>query len=392
VELVHVYRNATHVGALRRTSHGAVFEYEPAFFEAHRALPGGLATHLPFAQRTIETTGTNLHPYFTGLLPEGLRLRALLQRTKTSEDDQFSLLVAAGSDCVGDLFPLLPGAPVDPLEREADELSALDRVSFDELFQRSLGLDHEPAVAGVQQKLSPSVISFPFATRGKRWILKLNPVETPLLVENEFFFMNAAKACGLSTPRVHLVRDRGGAAGLLVERFDRRRERGRWRGIHQEDACQFLNRYPADKYRLRTSDLAAGLSICDAPLAERGRLLDLVAFSYLIGNGDLHGKNVSVGGEQALKLTPAYDLLSTRPYKDLKLALQFEGRDADVKRRDFLAFGTRFGLPPRAVERRLDALCSKLRPFIPRVKEIGFDERLTRQLEELISARLADLG
>lgn len=392
VEVLDIHRNAIRVGSLRRTSHGAVFTYDDAFFEAHRDQPGGLATHLPYSRRVVETSGVNLHTYFAGLLPEGLRLSALLRKVKTSEDDLFSLLVAAGSDCVGDLFPVLPGAPFEPLAPAEEELSSLDQVSFVELFERSLGLEHQPSVAGVQQKLSPSMISFPFATRRKRWILKLNPPEYPRLIENEFFFMNAALSCGLRVPKVHLVHDRGGASGLLVERFDRAYDKGRWRGIHQEDACQFLNKYPADKYRLKMGDIATAMDLCQAPLVERARLIDLIAFSYVIGNGDLHGKNISLGGESTLQLTPAYDLLTTRPYRDLKLALQFEGRDDDVKRRDFLSFGTRFGLLEKAVAARLDRLCTKLTPFVDRVKEIGLDDRLTRQLEELMRSRLANLA
>ena len=95
-------------------------------------------------------------------------------------------------------------------------------------------------MAGVQDKLSPSVISFPFATRGQRWLLKLNPSDKPPLVENESFFMTMTAACGLEVAKTHLVKDRDGASGLLVSRFDRRREGRQWRGVHQEDACQFL--------------------------------------------------------------------------------------------------------------------------------------------------------
>lgn len=390
VERVDIFRNTTRVGSLERTSYGAIFEYERSFFEAHRALPGGLATRLPYAQRSIETRGVNLHTYFAGLLPEGLRLRALVARAKTSEDDLFTLLVAAGRDCVGDLFPVLPGAKVEPLQASSEELTPLDRLSFPELFERSLSAGDEPAIAGVQEKLSPSVISFPFATAGHRWILKLNPSDKPRLVENEHFFMTMAEACGLPVAKTRLVHDRDGAAGLLVQRFDRERQGRAWRGVHQEDACQFLDRYPADKYRISTSDVARGLELCESPVAERARLLELVAFSYLVGNGDLHGKNISVAGE-FLQLSPAYDLLSSRPYGDRKLALKFEGRDDNVKRKDLLAFAERFGVPPRAVENRLDRLLAQASPFIPRVKELGYDARLTAQVVELMKKRLADL-
>mgnify|MGYP001610409921 FL=1 len=394
VEVVHVYRNEVQVGELRRTpDSGAVFEYEQAFFEAHKTLPGGIATHLPYAQRTVAAREGNLHPYFAGLIPEGARLRSLVARTKTSEDDHFSLLVAAGADCVGDLFPIVPGASLAPLESAPEETTPLDQVSFPALFRRSLDSLQEPAVAGVQEKLSPSTISFPFAARGKRWILKLNPADKEHLVQNEAFFMSMAKACGLDVARTRLVHDRDGAAGLLVERFDRRREGRRWRGVHQEDACQFLDKYPGEKYRLQITDVARGLERwCDAPVVECARLIEVVAFSYLIGNGDLHGKNLRLGARgDSLQLSAAYDLLSTRPYKDLKLALKFEGRDDNLARKDFIEFGKRFGVARVAVERRLDRITSQAAPFIPRVKEIGYDARVTTQLSELMKKRLADL-
>ncbi len=392
VEAVHIFRNAVRVGELRRTARGAVFEYEASFFQAHRALPGGLALHLPYAQRQIETQGVNLHTYFAGLIPEGLRLRTLLARTKTSEDDLFTLLIAAGPDCVGDLFPMLPRARHAPLHDAKEELTPLDRVSFHALFAQSVESADEPAIPGVQEKLSPSVISFPFATVGRRWILKLNPKDKPLLVENEHFFMAMAAACGFDVAKTQLVRDRDNAAGLLVARFDRRREGRQWLGVHQEDACQFLNRYPADKYTLKTGDIVQALQVCDAPTAERARLIDLVAFSYLVGNGDLHGKNISLSAaRQSLQLSPVYDVLTTRPYKDLKLALKVEGRDDNLKRAHLVELGRRFHVPSKAIAARLDKLLRLAHPFIAQVKEIGFEPRLTKQLVDLMKKRFADL-
>lgn len=393
VEVLDVFRNDTRVGQLRRTDTGSLFEYEPAFFEAHRDRPGGIALHLPYAQRRIETRGVNLPTYFAGLLPEGLRLNALVKRTRTSEDDLFSLLVAAGSDCVGDLFPVLPGAAARPLAHDLDELRPLDRVDFQALFEASLDLATEPVVAGVQAKLSPSVISFPFATAGRRWLLKLNPPHRDRLVENEHFFMSMAAACGLPVAKTHLVHDRTGAAGLLVERFDRVRRQRAWQGVHQEDFCQALDRYPADKYRLKSADLLRAVQACAAPRAEAARLIDLLAFGYLVGNGDLHAKNLSLttaGG--SLQLSPAYDLLCTGPYGDTTLALEFEGRRDNVKRHHLVAFGARAGVPARAVERRLDRLLAAARPFLARVKELNLAARATRLVTDVMTKRLADLA
>lgn len=392
VESVNIFRNETLAGSLTRTDRGAVFEYDAAFFEAHRSEKGGLATHLPYAQKRIACEGVNLHPYFAGLIPEGLRLRTLEARTKTSPDDLFTLMLAAGSDCVGNLFPRLPKAKAHPLDAGVEEATPIDRISFREVFAASIDSHTEPAIPGVQEKLSPSVISFPFATAGKRWILKLDPANKPGLVVNEHFFMEMAATCGLPVAKTRLVRDRNGAPGLLVERFDRERVGRTWRGIRQEDACQLLNRYPADKYNLTTNDIAQALGLCAAPVAERMRLIQLVAFSYLVGNGDLHGKNVSVNEARgALQLSPAYDLLSTRPYRDLKLALKIDGRDDNLTRKQLLEFGTRFDVPARAIENTLAQLTTAAAPFIPRVKELGCDARTTKQLVDLMKKRTADL-
>jgi serine/threonine-protein kinase HipA len=391
VEVLDVLQNERRVASLRRTTRGCVFEFDDAFFAEHRGKPGGLARHLPYAQKSIVTEGDNLPPYFAGLLPEGRRLSSLLARSKTSEDDLFTLLVAAGPNCVGELFPVLPGAKGAPLD-EHDEPRPLDRLSFSEVFADVLDAD-APAIPGVQEKLSPSLISFPFSTSGRKWILKLNPPDRERLVENEHFFMTMADACGLPVARTHLVRDRTGASGLLVERFDRVRVERRWRGVRQEDACQLLDRYPADKYRIKTSEVMEALDVCTAPLVERAQLIDQLAFSYLVGNGDLHAKNVSVTLRTgALKLSPAYDLLSTRPWKDTTLAMQLEGRDDNVKRRDLLALGQRFGIRAAALHARLDRLLAAARPFRARLGELGYDARLTRALTAQLEKRLGDLA
>src|SRR5690606_19493478 len=146
--------------------------------------------------------GVNLHPFFAGLLPEGQRFIALSRRVKTSPDDLFSLLVAAGSDCIGDVSVTRPDQAPREVAPRAD-LRGLDQVRFGELFEESLrfpGLEAggEGSIAGLQPKLPAAMISFP--VRGRRrgaFILKLAPPELPRLVENEAFVMRVARDCGL---------------------------------------------------------------------------------------------------------------------------------------------------------------------------------------------------
>ena len=338
-----------------------------------------------------------MHPFFAGLLPEGLRLRALVRAVKTSEDDLFSLLAAVGVDTIGDVSVTAPGAsPAERVDVVPDAPWA--QVEFEALLARSLDLDAVVAhgsFAGAMPKLSATTISFPLRRAGAphQYLLKLAPPEFPRLVENEAFFMAAARAVGIPTANVTAIRDARGASGLLVERFDRvATARGDMQRVHQEDACQLLDRYPADKYRLKLQDVSDALAVTSAPLVARLELLRLQAFSYAIANGDLHAKNISVQRRSGLvALAPAYDLLSTLPYGDSKLALSLEGRDERLTWKHFAAFGERQGVSTASVRRVLATLVKRLAPFVARVAEISLADKASQHLERTLAARLVEL-
>lgn len=386
------------VGRLTRTGHGCEFRYLDG------VTGPAVSFRLPVRAAAYAVHGVNLPPFFAGLLPEGLRLRALVRGLKTSEDDLFSMLAAVGGDTVGAVAVAPVGAT--PIEREpVAELDTARDVSFDDLLAASLRFDpahgagDRHAIAGVQPKVSAGMISFPVRAAHARaaadpCILKLEPDDLPRLVANERFFMTLAREVGLHVASVRAIADREGRPGLLVARFDRGRTRdGRRTKFAQEDACQLLDRYPADKYRIALRDFAAALEVCTAPTPERLRLLQLVAFSYLIANGDLHAKNLSVRTADGLtSLAPAYDLLTTLPYGDDTMALPLEGRDKRLKRVEFVAFGERIGVRRAATERMLTMLVGKLRRRLadrqrPGLDSIGFDAKGTRHLEQTIGKR-----
>ena len=400
-ETAVVLRGDAVAGQLRRTSHGAVFEYEASFREAkHVAWDRGLSYRLPYATARVETLGTNLHPFFAGLLPEGLRLEALVRRVKTSRDDLLSLLVDAGADCIGDVSVVRDTDSRHEVTPAVDT-AALSTLRFADILRESLAgkLGAEPTLPGVQEKVSAAMISLPVRAKSHSgaYILKLNPPAMPRLVENEHFFLRMARVAGLAVNRAELVHDRDNEAGLLVERFDRVRPKtGAAKAVHQEDACQFLDRYPADKYVLSYADIARGITeLSSAPIVEMAKFLRLVAFSYLVANGDLHAKNVSLRTlleDGRVELTPAYDVLSSLPYGDRSMALSFDGRDDNLKRAGFIAFGERHGVRRAATEAVLDELCDTAPSWIANLDEIGLDPRKTADLARAMKKRRGDLG
>jgi serine/threonine-protein kinase HipA len=342
----------------------------------------------------VITAGGAVAPFFAGLLPEGVRLGVVMSSTKTSADDHLTLLLAIGADTIGNVRVLPAGVqPTDQIpmftpERDND---------FHAVYKKLIGsVDADPVgLAGVQPKVSAATWSIPTRTTSGPAILKLSPTEYPLIVENEHFFMRMAAACGLRAATTSLIHDATGRSALLVTRFDRE---GSVR-IPQEDACQVEGIYPASKYRIKTETAITTLAdACDRGGGSRViavlELLKVVVFSWLIGNGDLHGKNISVYNPGGVwQPTPAYDLLSTQPYSGWKdpMALNLYGRAKGLTRANFIDAAERLGLRERATARMIDEIIDAARGWTARCEEIGFDDRRTHLLAEMLRARIKSL-
>jgi serine/threonine-protein kinase HipA len=403
VEQADVYKAGRLAGWLRRDGDDVVFGYTDDYL-ADAGAPA-VATTLPKVAEPVRSTAGAVPPFFAGLLPEGARLHAVTAGAHTSADDHLTLLLVVGSDAIGDVQVLPSGAPPadPPALLDPSRAGAHD---FAEVFARATSTDPEQldrvALPGVQVKVSAAMVSAPVGTTAGPAILKLNPEGYPHLVENEHFFLGLARACGLPVPNHQLLPDRAGRLGLLIERFDRVLVPSRPpRRLAQEDACQVLGRYPAAKYRLTFQEVAAGLADAvevaggSRPLALR-RILETAALSYVIGNGDLHGKNLSIRQAPSglWEATPAYDLVSTQPYLGWKdpMSLPMYGRANRLTRRWWLDAARRLGLTERAMTRSLDRVVAGGRSGLERLPEIGFDESTTSKLRELITQRCDELS
>jgi len=396
-------KNGEAVGVLTRTQHGAEFTYDEEY--RARCLStqsiGVACTLSPYSTKHT-VTGVNVHPFFAGLLPEGLRLKALRNSLKTSEDDLFTMLIALGEESIGDVFVVpsdtsLPEERLTPISLEQADFHAL----LEESINPSLKKDAvDIGVPGVMPKLSASMITFPVRVkeRRKEYILKLQPKEYPRLIQNEAFFMGVAKACGLTTAEVKIVDDAKGQSGLLVTRFDRvfNKDTKNFTRLHQEDACQLIGAYPHDKYRLPAKKICEAIAkFSAAPIIDIKKFIDLYIFSYLIGNGDLHAKNVSLlaqGDSDLLALSPCYDIVSTLPYGDKRMAVPLGGRDDNFSRGDFISFAAQFSIPKRAIESSLTKMLSKIRPWVARIEEVGFEAKTSTFLTRTIQERIDKLS
>lgn len=353
VQAADVYKAGRRAATLRRHDGGIVFAYDQGYDGPAVSLT------MPVSEEPRFTPAGSVPPFFAGLLPEGRRFSSLQRSLKTSADDELSLLLAVGGDTIGDVVVVAQGvAPT-----EAPSLIEVQKDFTDIRFSALLaetGIVDAVGLPGVQDKVSARVISLPVATSHDRYILKLNPPEYPHVVENEAYFIALAKRSRMAVVDAKLVFDADGVAGLLVRRFDRTASAASQpRSVACEDACQILDKWPGDKYNVTSEELALRVaSVCSSPSVAVRDVFRQLCFAWLIGNGDVHAKNISVLQQESgeWRVSPVYDLPSTLFYGDYSMALPISGQTDGLSRRRWLDFAESIDLARPAAERVIDEL------------------------------------
>jgi len=147
-----------------------------------------------------------------------------------------------------------------------------------------------------------------------------------------------------------------------VTRYDRVRENGALRRVHQEDACQALGTPLPAKYEADdggpTLERIAGVirRLAMDPVEQLERLAAYVTFTVAIGNADFHGRNVSLlYGRDGPQIAPLYDAICTVVYDSVTstLAMRVGGAETvdAVTADDLVTEVSGWRLPrPRAVD------------------------------------------
>ncbi len=387
VENLAVYRDDDHVANLRRLPKGCEFRYTEAFLNSNQQK---IALHLPKKTEGLTVEGiANLPTYFAGLLPEGVMYSAVRQLIGSAPDDLFAILAATGADAIGDIEVRVPGEkqrePTLNLAQAARQIQLLLGGSS------GFSVDHLAAISGIQPKMSLGEIVR--SSRTSSYIAKFDSPEFPNLIPNEFAFTRLARLCRIEVAEAQV---RSGA--LVTSRFDRifNQYTSRMQRVHVEDMVQVMDQFPNSKYSMEFSDLLNAMAQLGVSKSTLLDTLKLYVFSYIIGNGDLHAKNVSViydKPDQQWRLSPAYDLLSTLPYRivlpgaeRMALALidEIYGR---FLAQDFVAFGALFELPERAVLRMVNQLASTVLIHLHR----ALDGYISPDIIEIIAGRAKTL-
>jgi serine/threonine-protein kinase HipA len=331
-----VYWNQEVVGKISRHPQGKIsFEYAPQWI-AKKGKPISLS--LPCRQKRFPPGLSTA--FFENLFPESETRTILAFNHRFDKKDTFSFLEHFGGDCAGALS-IVPEGDNSHCEPgrysciDADLKVALDMIKADpdnhKLFPEMVNA--RLSIAGAQDKLPVYFEDDSFflpenSGSPTTHIIKPASLYFPDIQRNESFCMELAHHIGLLVPKSQLYNFEGHEL-FLVERFDRQRNGDAVIRVHQEDFCQAMG-LPFNRKYQETG--GPGFAEC-RELAEehlyaditrvKERLTAVMAFNFLIGNNDAHGKNFSVIHGNIIKLAPFYDLVSTQVYPglDRKLAM-----------------------------------------------------------------------
>jgi serine/threonine-protein kinase HipA len=417
------------VGRLEELSGG---EYRFTYDEEWKT---PLTTHLPLRDDAPAYEGPGLPPFLDNLLPEGWAESRLRAVHHIARNDAFGLLKTtpkylsnltmraddfdAGALRYDRLDVRLRDIAPDPVERlpvqetigEAPDARSL----WLELKRRGA-----TRLSGVQRKLPVRLeragfgrdrcsLTLAGVSRSGSHILKFMAPDDPGLVQNEWATMELARRVALTVAAVRQVSFQPDSAfptpGLLVERFDVPEEREPAQIVLLEDAASLLGLRREDKYRTSMERIQDAIAEAGADRSQLLEFVALAAFSWLVGNGDLHAKNVSIlrayrpgtlgaGPEPTgVRLSPAYDLVNTAVLIPGDLfAVPVNGRENNLRRRDFHALATRPGLAAAEVDARIDEVVRGLRVHLdPVLAASGLPDDAMDAYREVVNSRISNL-
>ena len=260
------------------------------------------------------------------------------------------------------------------------------------------------SVTGVQAKMSLDVnrcgknepAKFTIVGLWGKYIFKPQSGKYPCLPELEDLTMKMAEAAHIRTARHTLIRLADGELGYLTLRMDRGRKGEK---ISMLDMCQLSNRLTEHKYYGTYQQLADVIKkYSSAPMLDVQRYWEVVLFSWITGNSDMHCKNFSLidtgNGEYAL--APAYDLLAVllvAPEDTEEMAMSFTvgGAKNGFDRNTFIAAFTQSGIPVTVADKMIERMKSYKpvweaiidQSFLPEQMKTSYFHLLNKRIELL---------
>lgn len=256
----------------------------------------------------------------------------------------------------------------------------------------------QTTLTGVQAKLSLDVNHgqknepdrFTIVGLWGRFILKPQTDAYRSLPELEDLSMHMAEAAKIAVVPHGLIRFDDGELCYITRRIDRQPDGSK---TAMEDMCQLSERLTEYKYKGSYEQIAKLIKKYSAvPQLDLVNFWEVVVFSWITGNSDMHLKNFSLYKTPlGFCLTPAYDLLSTlivMPQDTEELALTLNGKKRKIKRSDFEKAMTASGLSEKVIQNMANKFGKAISKWIDLIDDSFLPNDMKRDYKRLIIKRV----
>ena len=256
----------------------------------------------------------------------------------------------------------------------------------------------QTTLTGVQAKLSLDVNHgqknepdrFTIVGLWGRFILKPQTDTYRSLPELEDLTMHMAEAAKIAVVPHGLIRFDDGELCYITRRIDRQPDGSK---TAMEDMCQLSERLTEYKYKGSYEQIAKLIKKYSAvPQLDLVNFWEVVVFSWITGNSDMHLKNFSLCKTPlGFCLTPAYDLLSTlivMPQDTEELALTLNGKKRKIKRSDFEKAMTASGLNEKVIQNMANKFGKAISKWIDLIDNSFLPNDMKREYKRLIIKRV----
>lgn len=263
-------------------------------------------------------------------------------------------------------------------------------------------VERSVAVPGVQPKLSMSLIKETrektdsrltvIGALGGEFILKPPSELYPQMPENEHVTMKIAEHLGIKTVPCSLIRLASGELSYITKRIDRTHD---GKKIHMLDMFQITEAF--DKYKSSMEKIGKAIDLYSSnTLLDKVLYFELVVFSFITGNNDMHLKNFSlIKGPVGWTLSPAYDLLNAsiaNPDDDEELALTLNGKKRKLRSDDFVALGKGMGLSSKQIKGAFKRTVDNLPVIKEWIDKSFLSADMKVKYKEIITSRTKAIG
>ena len=280
-------------------------------------------------------------------------------------------------------------------------VSAFPDISFLENNLENLAIDelrNHLSITGVQKKISCSVKGDKktkklfFDTDNSEFIIKTPDKEIPDITENEHFIMQLANDIGLETVENGLIKTKNNGFLYITKRIDR----VSGKKLPMEDFCQLSNKLTEYKYQGSYEKCVKEIieKYSSRKQIDKIRFFNVIYFSYVVGNTDMHLKNFSLYDDgSGFHLAPFYDLVSSYLLVGQdEFALSLNDKRKKLTKNDFIKFGENIGLSKELSMKLIKSLNAKIdygfKTLLPTSLMI---EKLNKKMEKLVKERLTIL-